>query len=115
MRAARWLVAAHSWPDTSRGGARAQDSRYDRADKSPREIARQRVGALRIVTRRRAGTPYRPRPCGVARAARDDMDVQLAHDVAERADIDLVDASPALEYCRDVDNLLQQYRTIGGV
>ena len=36
--------------------------------------------------------PHGPRPGGVADGAADDMDVQLAHDIAERADIDLVDA-----------------------
>src|SRR6185312_12440836 len=34
--------------------------------------------------------PYRAGPGGIALAARDDVDVQLAHDIAQRAQIELV-------------------------
>ena len=46
---------------------------------------------LRLPARDRAAkTPHRAGPSGVADKPRDDMQVKLAHDVAERADIDLV-------------------------
>ena len=53
-------------------------------------------GQLRrlVVAPRGAGTPYRPGPRRVALVAREHVHVQLPHDVAERADIELVRRRP---------------------
>src|SRR5262252_8471587 len=55
----------------------------------------------RAVMNRLTKAPDGPRPCGVGLVACDDMDVQLLHEIADHADIDLVGAvactSPGLE------------------
>ena len=49
-----------------------------------------------------------PGQAGIADRARDDMHVELAHDVAERADVDLVRPGVSLEEARRASRLLDQ-------
>ena len=68
-----------------------------------------------LVVARRHRVPHRPRPGRVAARARDDMDVQLRHDVAERRDVDLVAAGERLERAAGVGDLAHQLRLLGRV
>ena len=81
--------------------------RADGADQIPRLVL--------VVGNRRPESPDRARPGGVAGVARDHMHVQLPHDVAERADVDLVCVGLRLEPARRLRRLLDQLCAVGRV
>ena len=54
--------------------------------------------------------PHRAGPGRVAARARDDMDMELRHDIAERRDIDLVAVGERLERAAGVGDLAHQLR-----
>src|SRR6185312_12140680 len=54
------------------------------------QVRKQFVARLGQVMMRGPVSPNRPRPRGIALAAGDHVHVQLAHDVAERAHVELV-------------------------
>ena len=56
--------------------------------------------------------PYRPRPGRIANNPRDNMQVKLAHDIAKRADIDLVGPQVTLQEPRSATCLVHQLRLI---
>src|SRR6185437_16654187 len=56
----------------------------------PAQVREQFVARLGQVMMRGPVSPHRPRPGGIALAAGDHVHVQLAHDVAERAHVELV-------------------------
>ena len=67
-----------------------------------------------FIKRRRAVPPYRPRPGRIADNARDDMQVKLTDDIAERADIDLVSWRMIFQEPSGATHFVDQLRLIGG-
>src|SRR5689334_7130788 len=63
---------------------------------------------VRFVGLRWYRAPDRPGPSGVGTAARDDVDVKLRHDVADRRDIELVARGDVLEHPREHGDLIHQ-------
>src|SRR6185312_8230234 len=62
------------------------------------QVREQLVARFGQIVVRRSVSPYRPRPRGIVFAAGDHVHVQLAHDVAERADIELVAFDDATQH-----------------
>src|ERR1700730_19093876 len=67
---------------------------------------------LGIMGERRHYPPDRTRPGGVAGAARDDMDVQLRHQIAERCDVQLVAFGDLFQGAGDAVDLRHQLRLL---
>ncbi len=89
-----------------------------RAGLNPQARLRRRDERPRIrlvVGRRGAVAPDRAGPADIADRPRDDMQMELAHDVAERADIDLVGFRVSLEEQRRTRRLFDQKRAVGRV
>ena len=67
------------------------------------------LGRVRLA---RADAPGRARPGGVADGAADDVDVQLSDDIAERADVELVDVWQRAQERGGGGDLLDQNRAV---
>jgi hypothetical protein len=72
----------------------------------------QRNRLLRRVWLTRANAPGRARPGGVADGAADDVDVQLSDDIAERANVELVDVWQRAQKRGGSGDLLDQNRAV---
>src|SRR5579872_3696347 len=70
------------------------------------------LNLLRVMCKRRHDAPHWPRPGGIARAPRDDMDVQLRHHVSERCNIQLGAFGDVFQRARNSRNLGHQLRPL---
>src|SRR5271165_6777904 len=87
-----------------------------RAGLNPQPCSRRGDKSLRIrliVGGRGAVAPDRAGPADIADRPRDDMQMELAHDVAERPDVDLVGFRVSLEEQRRTRRLFDQKRPVG--
>src|SRR5688572_20592944 len=104
----------------SRSGMRGDANSASRAppDASLSERSAQQIDALdqrfRRIRLRRGGAPHRARPRNVLLVARDDVHVQLRHEIAERRDIQLVRPEHA-EHARGAIDFLHQRLLLGRV
>src|SRR6185437_17119187 len=78
----------------------------------PAQVREQLVARLGQIAECRPVPPYRPRPCGVAVMPGDHVHVQLAHDVAERADVELVAFDGAAQHLHRARDFTHQLRAV---
>jgi hypothetical protein len=75
----------------------------------------QRARGFVIIEGRHPISPHRPRPCRIANDPRDNMQMKLRNDVAERANIDLVGSRLTFQEPRGATGFVHQLCLVGRV